>query len=126
LNGLLNRLLETNLAQLDAYILETDTGDVNTTGSTGRFKAQTNDVEIIEGILVILPVGTTSATLTLGDAPGLTLPIQDTVTLLSPLSWVVKGETRKLVYAPANATAGSFVAIWGKAAPALVPGVLHP
>lgn len=124
LRKLLNRLLEKLTAEIDAYIFEVDISPPNNVQSNGTFKAQTNDLEIIEGILVVTPVGTTSATLTLGDKPG-PIPLQNTTTFLTHLSWPVFGETRQLTYAPANATTGAFVAIWGKAAPQLVPGTLH-
>lgn len=124
LHRMLERIIERSTASLDQTIREIDAGLPGSTSSTPGFRAQTNDTEIIEGILVVLPVGTTTATLTLGQ--DYVIPIQNTTTLLSPLKLVVKGQDRKLVYSPSNATLGSFVALWGCAAPGLVPGILHP
>jgi hypothetical protein len=105
-------------------VFELDIAQPNTTTSNGGFRAQTNDIEIIEGLMVVLPDNTTSASLSVGDS--LVFPIQNTFTFLAPLRWVIKGQKRSLTYAPANATQGSVVLLWGHAAPALVPGVLHP
>lgn len=124
LHSILQRLVERDTAEVDSIMFEYDSAPPNTTGSNGGFRAQTNDTEVIEGILVILPPNTTSATLLIGEQ--ISLPIQNTYTLLTPLRWVVSGQRRNLTYAPANSTMGSTIVIWGHAAPRMVPGVLHP
>lgn len=117
LANFLNR--EASLA--DARLLEYVLTDVTATQTLPNWRAQTNDLEIVRGILVVLPVGTTSATLALGDK--LVIPIQNTMTCLSPLSWPIVGQKRQLTYAPAGQ---AMALVWADPAPNLVPGVLHP
>ena len=123
----LERFVRHNTAILDATVFEVDTtpppAAAGAATSNSFFRAQTNDVEVIKGLLVITPEGTTSATLTVG---ALVIPVQGTTFLLSPLEWVIKDHNRSLAYtAPANAAIGSTVVLWGYAAPANMPGVLH-
>lgn len=69
----------------------------------------THQLERILGWLAIVPTGTTSATLTLGE---MSVPLQNTQTLMSPVMRLLNHhDVRKLTYAPAGA---GFLWLWGE------------
>jgi hypothetical protein len=134
-------------ASVEGLVFEDHTGTIPITGvqQTDYFVGQTAGLELIEGILVITPLGTTQALLQVGGqwggaqtvpggvgTAGKRIPVQNTTFLLSPICWKSNEEPRILTYTwvTADAPAGynvipSYMAFWGRAAPQLnPPGVL--
>jgi len=123
----LTRFVARQAAILEAEVFEEYTGQAPPAGGgsvTDAFAAQTSNVEVITGLVVCVPVGTTAATLTLGEH---VIPIQNTFTLLSPLQYKCLSQVRSLTYtAPANASQASYQCFWGYAVAASnAPGRLH-
>lgn len=122
-----NTLMEA-ASTLDAQLLEGGQADPQpanqTTALTYSVSPQTRDVEIIRGILVVTPEGTTSASLQIG---ALVIPVQNTFLYMSPLAWPVTGHKRILTWTPASTTTNfqASLYIWASPAPANAAGVLH-
>ena len=96
------------MAAIPAWVDES--GESNATDTSLVVTPATRQLERITGILAIVPTGTTSASLHLGTR--LTIPLQNTVTLLSPISKLLAHfEQRSLSYVPAGA---AFLWLWGE------------
>ena len=125
LRASLQHFVNRQAAILEAEIFEEFTGQTPPTGGgvvIDTFAAQTNSLEIITGVLVIVPIGTTAATFTLGERD---IPVQDTSMLLAPCQFKTMNQTRKLVYtAPANATLRAYICCWGFIGRSQAPGRL--
>lgn len=115
--GYLQQLLAQNMQELRAHVSEQKVGDLNATSIT--WSPYMFDSWYLEGIMVILPVNTTSATLVIGTT---TYPIQNTNTVFAPLRILVDNPTRSLTWAPASATVQPLVKLWGTAAPSMYGG----
>lgn len=111
----LEQLVATNAASLDQMILEAPL-----LGASGNasWVPQIQDVIVMTGLLAIFPVGTTSATVTIGDV---VLPIQQDTVLLAPICMPIKNNNRSAVWTP---TGQAYVYVMGYAAPGS-RGVLH-
>jgi hypothetical protein len=82
----------------------------NATDTSVIVTPATRQLERITGLLAIVPTGTTSASLKLGNR--LVIPLQNTVTLLSPISKLLAHhEPRVITYAPAGI---AFLWLWGE------------
>lgn len=103
LGGLAKRLQAT----IPVWVEEFDQSNASDTQVLGS--PAVHQLIRITGLLAIVPAGTTSASLTLGDR---TISLQNTVTLLSPLSWLIQPSApRKLTYSPAGI---AYLWIWGE------------
>lgn len=109
----LKQMIAREAQQLRAHIGEKAVADLNAT--TLKWSPKLFDSWYLQGILVILPVGTTSATLVIGHN---SYPIQNTETIFSPLSILVTDPTRSLTWSPASSTVQTTVELWGIAAAA--------
>jgi hypothetical protein len=71
----------------------------------------------VTGILVVVPFGTTAASLQLGSQ--FTIPLQNTTTLLTPVQkLLVANDVRQLVFTTGSDNGGqAFVWLWGEAIP---------
>lgn len=95
-------LIDQLQARIRAYVDEYATSGAGQTSVT--VQAQTTNLELIRFILVQLPTGTTSATLTLPGPNGpRVIPLQNTTVALGPMSLLVPSGPRVLTYAPAGA-----------------------
>ena len=96
------------MAAIPAWVDESGTS--NATDTSVTVTPATRQLERITGLLAIVPVGTTSASLKLGNR--LVIPLQNTVTLLSPISKLLAHhESRVITYAPAGI---AFLWLWGE------------
>ncbi len=96
------------MAAIPAWVDESGTS--NATDTSVTVTPATRQLERITGLLAIVPVGTTSASLKLGNR--LVIPLQNTVTLLSPISKLLaRHEVRSITYAPAGI---AFLWLWGE------------
>lgn len=103
LGGLAKRLQATIPVWVEEFD-QSNAGDTSVVGSPA-----VHQLIRITGILAIVPTGSTSASLTLGQR---TIQLQNTVTLFSPLSWILHPSApRKLTYAPAGLAS---LWIWGE------------
>lgn len=94
-------------ATIPAWIEESGVG--NATDTSLSVTPATHQLERITGLLAVVPVGTTSATLTLGQ---LVIPVQNTSTLWSPISLLLPSHAaRTLKWTPAGA---AFLLLWGE------------
>jgi len=95
-------LIEQLQARMRLFVDEYNVSQAGETSVT--VPAQTTNLELIEFILVQLPIGTTSATLNLPGPNGpREIPLQNTTVALGPLAMLVPSGPRVLTYAPAGA-----------------------
>lgn len=115
LNSTLERFLAAQLQQtandVRSNLTEHYSAEYGTTSLT--WEAETRDPWWWEGLLVILPVGQTSATLQVGEY---TFPIQNTTEIITPLRLMTTGTRRTLTWSTASTTVKASVTLWGRVA----------
>jgi hypothetical protein len=114
-------------ALLNTNLKEGDRGgvlDVSTPTGTFKFTAQTHDVELVNTIIVRLPVTVTNPRLIL-DNGSLVVPLQAGYTFLSNLLLPVVNIEREITWTNAQTTDTIACLILATPAPGNMPGVLH-